>query len=216
MVHGLTAALETFFYHFLDVDDGLEFPPLLPELDAAHCTIESIHLSLWGISSVSIIDLSQGVLFQYDSFNQVRWNTRTFINIPIIAIQSLATTDDLVNHKPKFSKSINSLKSLVEVFRFETSFHVCVYDKPLGCDKLRDAQMAFLKLEDEQTKRCATFYSDEQLKERPHIPDTKKRWLFNPIPLSRDGGTNSHRSKSQRNYPDTLKSKYECYYYFYY
>jgi hypothetical protein len=159
---GLSATLETFVFHFLDLDDSIETLVTLAELDIVECLIGPVRIFVWAndsIASATIFELPSGLLMQTDNLVQQYWQSRLFIEIPHLVVRSVVQTKNeskSLGDGPIFNSTVTSWS---EVFKFESDLSACIYNQISNTDIRMKEQQDFLRHEDMKFKKAEIFYS---------------------------------------------------------
>ncbi|KAJ3089847.1 hypothetical protein HK102_005335 [Quaeritorhiza haematococci] len=163
---GIADALVTFGLHFVDRDNAVEILPIFPDVTTMQLKLGQLDLSLWGQEdSVSSLKLPRGACLQTDNLVCERWHDRVFIDVPQLVIQSLAVTGDKGGAPPPASASAAAEEhAWVEVLRMDTAVTICIYNILPDWEKARNAQMDYVKEQDDLTRRCAFLYEKGKAK----------------------------------------------------
>ncbi|KAJ3287854.1 hypothetical protein HK104_008423, partial [Borealophlyctis nickersoniae] len=151
-----TSMLKSLAFHFLDQDNAIPPPPVLPDITCVQVTYGRVDVSVWGQGSVSSFVLDEGLRLQLDNVVCDRWKSRVFIEIPHILLRSLAATGDSGASDDKSGDPV-----WVEVLNVRTALSVCIYDREPDWETAKAAQLNFVRTQDMETGRCAFFYEDE-------------------------------------------------------
>ncbi|KAJ3048107.1 hypothetical protein HDU99_009262, partial [Rhizoclosmatium hyalinum] len=117
-MHGVFSSLSFIGHHLSGVDDGLPTKSD-PTIDVVKVRVGSIKVSLWGIDSVTILELERGIKIQYDSLITSKWTNRTLLDIPCVNLKVLTATEE---HAQSWQD-----QEWIEVFSFDTSVSVCFF-----------------------------------------------------------------------------------------
>jgi hypothetical protein len=119
-----TRAVESFIYTFGNLDNDVCPPITYPLISAIQITVPCVDIYLWNPTSVILLKLAGGLLFQTDNFANENWINRFFIQIPNIQIQALAEAKNGVDRG-----GVNDIWH--EVFSFTSSINVSKYGKSM-------------------------------------------------------------------------------------
>ncbi|KAI8820653.1 uncharacterized protein EV422DRAFT_58087 [Fimicolochytrium jonesii] len=157
----LQSSLKSFVFHYADVDNSLAGSVALPDVTTILVTVGSVQVSVIGPGSVSTLALPKGLRLQYDNYACQTWVGRTFIEVPAIALRCLANTSDQDSLGTAADGGV-----WVEVFKLTTAMSMCNYDQIPDWEDLQKLQMAFVKSQDEPTKRCTFLYENPEVHQR--------------------------------------------------
>ncbi|KAI8618133.1 hypothetical protein BC830DRAFT_1110168 [Chytriomyces sp. MP71] len=152
-VHGVLASLQTVSHHLENADD--RFPwAASPVIALLKLRIDPVKISLWGLDSVTILDLPKGLKIQIDSLITARWTSRTLVDIPDMNVKSLIVSEE----EGAATKRIED-HDWIEVMNFDCSVSVAIFSRDDNIESLRVAQKQFVVQQDRETKRCDHLFS---------------------------------------------------------
>ncbi|KAJ3022828.1 hypothetical protein HKX48_005162 [Thoreauomyces humboldtii] len=148
-------ALRCFGFHYANVNNVLTMAAIAPDITTVLATIQSLHVSIWGLGSVTTLQLAHGIRLQLDNLVNPKWTERIFVEIPEILLRCLAVTTENTDAGPS-EESI-----WVEVFKGTTALSICLYSQTPQWEIAQKLQMDYIKAQDEITKRCAFLWENE-------------------------------------------------------
>jgi len=86
--------IETFLYHFMDLDNAILDVQELGDFFSLQMTINKIDLSIWGKGSVTILYLKKGFKLQMDNIINVHYSNRIFLDFPYLGVYLLALAEN--------------------------------------------------------------------------------------------------------------------------
>ncbi|ORY50868.1 hypothetical protein BCR33DRAFT_712841 [Rhizoclosmatium globosum] len=147
-MHGVFSSLSFIGHHLSGVDDGLPTKSD-PTIDVVKVRVGSIKVSLWGIDSVTFLELERGIKIQYDSLITSKWTNRTLLDIPCVNLKVLTATEE---HAQRWQD-----QEWIEVFSFDTSVSVCFFSFSADAEVRRAAQRSFVISQD-KLQRCLQLF----------------------------------------------------------
>ncbi|KAI8918297.1 hypothetical protein DFJ77DRAFT_289393 [Powellomyces hirtus] len=153
-------ALRCFTFHYANVDNMLTASTILPDLTTVLAVVQSVHISIWGLGSVTTLRFANGIRIQMDNLVSQTWSERIFVEVPDILLHCLAVTTE---NGGAGNADIASMDDSiwVEVFKGTTALSLCLYGQTPQWEAAQKLQMDYIKTQDDITRRCTFLYQDE-------------------------------------------------------
>ncbi|KAI9095544.1 hypothetical protein DFS34DRAFT_662396 [Phlyctochytrium arcticum] len=147
----ISDTLRCFMFSFTDQDNIIGASHLFPDITTVYVVAARVELLTWIAGSAISLEMKHGLRLEADNLVSDLRSRRTFLEIPHISIQILAM--------PKKDYGRDAKQSLwIETARFNTAFSFCIQKRTTTWQEEHDAQMEFVRLHDEATKRCGFLY----------------------------------------------------------
>ncbi|KAG1054268.1 hypothetical protein G6F43_003711 [Rhizopus delemar] len=155
---GLACFGQSFAYNLIDEDNAV--PPelrsaSLPDVTFAKVSVQEIDVCLVSLNSATNIQLSDGILLEFDNLINQKYTERITLKIPSILTRCLA------NAEYTRSDGAENDYPWAEVAKADLSLNITLLRHTAEWKKRRTEQQNYIRSQDYLTQRCVRLYEEE-------------------------------------------------------
>lgn len=155
---GLACFGQSFAYNLIDEDNAV--PPelrsaSLPDVTFAKVSVQEIDVCLVSLNSATNIQLSDGILLEFDNLINQKYTERITLKIPSILTRCLA------NAEYTRSDGVENDYPWAEVAKADLSLNITLLRHTAEWKKRRTEQQNYIRSQDYLTQRCVRLYEED-------------------------------------------------------
>lgn len=156
---GLACFGQSFAYNLIDEDNAVPpelRSPSLPDVTFAKIYVQEIDVCLMSLNSATNIQLSDGILLEFDNLINQKYTERITLKIPSILTRCLANTEYTRNDVSENDHP------WAEIAKVDTSLNISLLRHTAEWKKKRTEQQKYIRSQDYLTRRCVRLYEEEE------------------------------------------------------
>ncbi|KAI9251058.1 hypothetical protein BY458DRAFT_559573 [Sporodiniella umbellata] len=155
---GLACFGQSFAYNLIDEDNSV--PPelrsaSLPDVTFAKVYVQEVDVCLMSLNSATNIQLSDGVLLEFDNLINQKYTEKIILKIPSILTRCLANSEYTRNDV------FENDYSWTEIAKIDTSLNISLLRHTAEWKIKRAEQQKYIRSQDYLTRRCTRLYEED-------------------------------------------------------